>query len=196
MRDVLRRKGVTMNVSALNNNVNSIYGKIASGKRIQTGADDAAGLSIANQMKRQSNGLDAATSNLSDGIGVANIQDGALGSINDSLQRIHELSIKASNSLYGQSEKRMIQDEIDQLLQDIEGTAVGTQFNEMKLMDGSMADMHIAANPDGTGMKIQMENVTLKSLGIEGYSVMGDFNIKDIESAMEKVSNARAIPEP
>ncbi len=180
-----------MNVSGLNNNANSIYGKIASGKRIRTGADDAAGLSIANQMKRQGNGLDAASANLRDSIGVANIKDGALGSINDSLQRIHELSIKASNGLYGKSEKGMIQDEINQLLQDIESTAVGTQFNEMRVLDGSMADMHVAANADGTGMKIQMENVTLKSLGIEGYNVTGNFDIRDIENAMEKVSKAR-----
>lgn len=182
-----------MSVSALNNtNPNSIYGKIASGKRIQTAADDAAGLAIANKLKKEETGYDVGAANIQDGIGVANIKDGALGSIQDSLQRIHELSIKASNGLYGESEKRMIQDEIDQMLQDIESTAVGTQYNEMKLMDGSMADMHIATNPDGKGMKIQMQNTTLKALGIEGYSVMGDFDIKDIESAMDKVSKARS----
>jgi len=181
-----------MSVSALNNNANSIYGKIASGKRIQTAADDAAGLSIANKMKRESNGLDVSASNIMDGIGVANIKDGALGTMQESLQRIRELSIKASNGLYGDSEKRMIQDEIDQLLQDIESTAVGTRYNEMKLMDGSMADMHIASNPDGTGMKIQMENVTLKALGIDGYNVTGNFDIGDIDAAMDKISSSRS----
>lgn len=81
---------------------------------------------------------------------------------------------------------------MDQLLQDIESTAVGTKYNEMKLMDGSMADMHIASNPDGTGMKIQMENVTLKALGIDGYDVTGNFNIGDIESALDKISASRS----
>ncbi len=182
-----------MGISALNNtNPNSIYGKIASGKRIQTAADDAAGLAISNKLKKEENGYNVGAANIQDGIGVANIKDGALGSIQDSLHRIHELSIKASNGLYGDSEKRMIQDEIDQMLQDIESTAVGTQYNEMKLMDGSMADMHIATNPDGKGMKIQMQNTTLKALGIEGYSVMGDFDIKDIEAAMDKVTTARS----
>ncbi len=180
-----------MGISALNNNANSIYGKIASGKKIVTAADDAAGLSIAIKMKKESNGLDAASANIQDGIGVANIKDGALGSIQDSLHRIHELSVKASNSLYGQSEKQMIQDEIDQVLQNIQDIAVGTQYNGMKLMDGSMADMHIAANADGRGMQIQMENTTLKELGIDGYNVTGKFDIKDIENAMEKVTNAR-----
>ena len=79
--------------------------------------------------------MDVAASNIQDGIGVANIQDGALGTMQDSLQRIRELSIKASNGLYGDSEKQMIQGEIDQLLQDIEQTAVGTQYNEKHLLD-------------------------------------------------------------
>ncbi len=180
-----------MRISAVNSS-NSIYGKIASGRRIQTAADDAAGLSIVNKMKRQSNGLDAAASNIMDGIGVANIKDGALNSMQDSLHRIYELSVKASNSLYGDAEKQMIQDEVDHLLQDIESTAVGTRYNEMKLMDGSMADMHIASNADGSGMKIQMENVTLKSLGIEGYNVTGKFDLSQLEAAMDKISAARS----
>ena len=110
-----------------NYNTNSIYGKIASGKRIRTAADDAAGLAIASKLKRNGNGLDVASNNISDGIGVANIQDGALGTIQDSLQRIRELSLKASNGIYGSDDKEMFQEEIDQLLQDIERTAVGTQ---------------------------------------------------------------------
>lgn len=169
-----------------------LYGKIASGKRIQSAADDASGLAIANKLKRQSNGLDVGASNIMDGIGVANIKDGALATMQDSLQRIYELSLKASNGLYSADDKAMIQDEVGQLLEDIERTAVGTQYNEMKLMDGSMADMNIAANPDGTGMKIQMENVTLQALGIDGYDVTGNFDINDIVGAMEKISSSRS----
>ena len=161
----LCRKGVLMRISSMSN-PNSIYGKIASGKRIQTAADDAAGLAISNKLKRNENGLDVGASNIMDGIGVANIKDGALGTMQDSLQRIRELSIKASNGLYGDSEKQMIQKEVDQLLEGIQYTATATQFNDMKLLDGSMADMDIVSNPDGTGMKIQMENMSLKALGI------------------------------
>ena len=110
----------------------------------------------------------------------------------ESLQRIRELSVKASNGLYGDSEKQMIQGEVDQLLKDIEHTAVGTSYNELKLLDGSMADMNLATNPDGTGMKIQMENVTLKALGIDGYDVTGSFDIGAIDAAMDKISAARS----
>lgn len=182
-----------MRVSAISSisNSYSIYGKIASGKRIQTAADDAAGLAISNKLKRNNNGLDVGASNIMDGIGAANIKDGALGTMQDSLQRIRELSLKASNGLYGDDEKQMIQKEVDQLLQGIQYTATGTQFNEMKLLDGSMADMDIAMNADGTGLKIQMENVSLKSLGLDGYNVTGDFDIGVIDNAMKKISEAR-----
>lgn len=127
-----------------------------------------------------------------DGIGVANIKDGALGTMQDSLQRIRELSIKASNGLYGDSEKQMIQKEVDQLLEGIQYTATATQFNDMKLLDGSMADMDIVSNPDGTGMKIQMENMSLKALGIDGYNITGEFDISVIDAAMDKISSARS----
>lgn len=182
-----------MRVSAISSisNSYSIYGKMASGKRIQTAADDAAGLAISNKLKRNNNGLDVGASNIMDGIGAANIKDGALGTMQDSLQRIRELSLKASNGLYGDDEKQMIQKEVDQLLDGIQYTATATQFNEMKLLDGSMADMDIAMNADGTGLKIQMENVSLKSLGLDGYNVTGDFDIGVIDNAMKKISEAR-----
>ena len=139
-----------MNISGVNY-ANSLYGKIASGKRIQTAADDAAGLAISNKLKRVNNGLDVGASNIMDGIGAANIKDGALGSMQDSLQRIHELSLKASNGLYGDSEKQMIQKEVDQLLEGIQYTATATQFNEMKLLDHECR-RYGAQDPDGESL--------------------------------------------
>lgn len=175
------------------NGVSNNYDNIASGKRINTAADDAAGLAIANKMQRESNGFDVGASNMKDGVGVANIKDGALVSIQEYLQRLRELSLKASNGLYGDSEKEMIQGEVDQILQEVKRSAVNTNFNGLKLMDGSMADMNIASNPDGTGMKIQMENVTLSELGLDGYSVMGSsINISKIDEAMKKINSARS----
>ena len=64
--------------------------------------------------------------------------------------------------------------------------------NTLKLLDGSMADLHLAMNPDGTGMEIQMENATLAALGIDGYDVTKNFDISRIDSALEKVDSARA----
>ena len=68
----------------------------------------------------------------------------------------------------------------------------GTTFNTMKLLDGSMADIELATNPQGGKLKIQLVNSTLESLGIADFDVTKDFDLKDIESAMEKVSEARS----
>ncbi|MCM1046337.1 MAG: hypothetical protein NC417_12580 [Candidatus Gastranaerophilales bacterium] len=174
------------------NNVNSIYGKIANGKRINRAADDAAGLAIAKKILKESNGLDVGASNIKDGMNVANVKDGAMGTMVDSLQRIRELGVKASNGLYSDSDKQAIQGEVNQLLQDVQRTAVGTKFNEMSLLNGSMADMNIASNADGTGLKIGMENVTLKSLGINGFDVTKDFDLSKIDDAINTISAARS----
>lgn len=180
-----------MGISALSSNTMD-YGRLASGKRIRSAADDASGLAIANKLQKESRGLDVGSSNIKDGISVTNVKDGALSSVQDSLQRIHELSIKASNSLYSDDDRQMIQGEVDQLLQGIEQTAKGTTFNEMKLLDGSMADMNIASNPDGSGLKIQMQNTTLQALGLDGYNLTGDFDISRVENAMKRVDSARS----
>lgn len=74
----------------------------------------------------------------------------------------------------------------------IQSLAKDTTFNEQKLLDGSMADMHLATNPDGGGMKIQMENSTLEALGIADFDVTkSDFNLKDIDKAMDMISSRR-----
>ncbi len=181
-----------MGVSAIGSSTDYLYGKMAAGKRIQTAADDAAGLSIAHKLLKENNGLDVGASNIRDSIGAVNVMDGALGTMQDSLQRIRELSVKSMNGLYGDSERKMIQNEIDQLMEDVQRSAVGTQYNQLKLLDGSMADMHVASNPDGTGMKLGMENVTLQNLGIGGYNVTGKFSLDDIDGAIDRISRARS----
>ena len=75
------------------------YGQIASGKRINSAADDASGLAIANKMESQVTGLDVGAENAQSGVQALNIADGALGGINDYLQRIYEVSVKASSEI-------------------------------------------------------------------------------------------------
>lgn len=168
------------------------YGTIASGKRVNSAADDAAGLAIAEKMESQSKGLTTGAENAEAASNVLNIQDGALGGINDYLQRIKELSVKASNGLNSQSDLGAIQKEIDGALAGIQDIAKGTEYNTMKLLDGSMASMDVASNPDGSGMKIQMANATLENLGIDGYNVTGDFDMSRIDKAMDQVNAARS----
>lgn len=168
------------------------YGQIASGKRINSAADDAAGLAIAEKLESQSNGLKTGAQNAEAGKNTLNIADGAMGGITDYLQRIKELSVKASNGLNSSADLKAIQMEIDQNLAGIQDIAKGTEYNTMKLLDGSKADMELATNPDGSGMKIQMANSTLEALGIDGYNVTGKFDMSKIDNALKMVSESRS----
>jgi len=169
----------------------SPYEALSSGYQINRAADDASGLAISEKLTTQTNGFDVGANNAEDGISMMNIADGALSGIQDSLQRIRELAVKASNGLYTAEDRSYIQSEIDGLKKSIQETAQGTTFNTMKLLDGSMADVGLATNPSGSGQSIQMVNSTLESLGIADFDVTGKFNLEDIDKAMEKVSEAR-----
>ena len=176
------------------NGISSVdmYSQIASGKRINSAADDAAGLTIANKMNTQETGLNVGSGNAKDGASLLNVADGALSQIGDSLQRIYELGVKAKSGLNTGEELGAIQSEVNQLLSDIEGVAKGTEFNTMKVLDGSMADLDLATKPDGTGQKIQMVNSTLSALGIDGFDVTKDFDLSKITDAIDKVSESRS----
>lgn len=178
-------------ISSVGSQLNNQYAQISSGKRINKAADDAAGLTIAEKMKEQRNGLDIGAGNAKDGIGALNIADGALSGIGDSLQRIYEISVKASNGLNSGSDLGAMQKEIDQLMSGIKETASNTEYNTMKLIDGSMATMDMATNPDGTGQSIKMANASLEALGIDGYNVTGEFDINRISEALDRVNAAR-----
>lgn len=181
-----------MSVSSVNNAINTSYEQLSSMKKINSAADNAAGLTIVEGMKSQSNGYDVGANNAKDGQNALNVAEGGLSSITDSLQRIRELSVQASNDfMYTAQDKQAMQYEIEGLKQSIQDAAKGTEFNTMKLLDGSMADMNLATNPDGTGMKIQMTNSTLDSLGIADFDVTKDFKISDIDKALDKVTSAR-----
>lgn len=173
-------------------NNNKISNKLASGKRIDSAADDAAGLAIAKKLEKEARALNTASDNTKMGIGALNVGDGAMSGIMDYLQDIREVSIRAMNGTYSDSDRQAMQQEIGGYLDGIHQMAKGTQFNTHTLLDGNMATLDLATNPDGTGMKIQMADSTLAGLGIAGYSVMGDFDISAIDNAISKVSEARS----
>lgn len=182
-----------MSVGSISNrNDYNIYFQLSSGKRINRAADDAAGLAIAQKLLKQENGLNVGAQNAKDGIGALNVAEGAMSGMMDYLQRINELSIRSMNGLYSDSDRQTFQTEIDGMMSGIQSLAKNTTFNEQKLLDGSMADMHLATNPSGGGLDIHMENTTLKSLGLAGFNVTGDFDLNVISNAMDKISKARS----
>lgn len=184
---------MSMNISSINNRSNfNIYSQLSSGKRINRAADDAAGLAIAQKLLKHETGLNVGAQNTREGMGALNVADGAMGGIMDYLQRIDELSIRSMNGLYSDSDRQAFQAEINGMMDGIQSLAKNTSLNEQKLLDGSMADMHLATNPSGGGMSIQLVDTTLQSLGIADFDVTKDFDLNSIKNAMDKVSSARS----
>ena len=167
------------------------YNQISSGNRINSAADDAAGSAIAEKMQSEITELNVSNRNAAEGQGLINVADGALGNISDALQRIRELSVQAGNaSVYGDDGLSMIQDEIDQLKESIQSIAKNTEYNTMKLLDGSQDGWKIASG--GNGTYVSGINATLEALGIADYDVTGSFDIRKIDEAISTVSKARS----
>lgn len=180
-------------ISGISNSYSSysMYGKIASGLRIQSSADDAAGLAISEKLTSQENGLNKGTQNAQSGQNLLNVSDGALGSITDNLQRIRELAVQASNGLLTDSDKKDIQAEVDQLKQGIGDIADQTTFNTKPLLNGD-SSLYMATDSNGNSVSVNTTNATLSSLGIEDFDVTGNFSIDTIDKALDKVTTARA----
>lgn len=128
--------------NALNNNdtrlSNSIQ-RLSSGLKINSAADDAAGLAISLKMNAQIRSLEQANQNANDGVSVVNTADGAMSEMHDILQRMNELAIQSANGTNADSDRAQIQLEIDQLVEELDRIAETTQFNAQNLLDGSFA---------------------------------------------------------
>ena len=110
--------------------------KLSSGYKINRAADDAAGLSISEKMRKQIRGLTQASANAQDGISAVQTAEGALTEVHDMLQRMNELAVKAANGTNSEDDRNYIQDEIDQLTTEIDRVAETTKFNETYLLKG------------------------------------------------------------
>ena len=133
-----RMLGITTNAQAKQTE------RLASGYRINRAADDAAGLSIYEKMRRQIRGFDQASANAQDGISLVQSAEGALNEVHDMLQRMNELTVKAANGTYTTTQKQYIADEVNQLISEIDRVATTTKFNDQKVLQGSTNDGNAA----------------------------------------------------
>ena len=129
--------------------------KLSSGYRINRAADDAAGLSISEKMRKQIRGLDQASTNAEDGVSAVQTAEGALTEVHSMLQRMNELAVQASNGTNSQTDRDAIQSEIDQLTTEIDRVAETTKFNETYLLKGDAngATKTIKINAHDAGLK-------------------------------------------
>ncbi len=130
--------------------------KLSSGYRINRAADDAAGLTISEKMRKQIRGLDQASTNAEDGVSAVQTAEGALTEVHSMLQRMNELAVQASNGTNSEDDRKAIQDEISQLTTEIDRVSETTKFNETYLLkgDGSKSTKTVNAHDAGLAGKL------------------------------------------
>jgi flagellin len=137
--------------------VQSSIEKLSTGFRINRAGDDAAGLSIAEKMTTLIKGMDQAQRNIGDGIAMIATMDGALGTVQDNLQRIRELTVQALNGTNGNDEKDAIQREINERITSIDNMGADATFNGVSLLR-STADITLQSGPsDGNTLTLQTQ---------------------------------------
>ena len=127
--------------------------KLSSGFRINRAADDAAGLTISEKMRKQIKGLNRASKNVQDGISAVQTAEGALTEVHSMLQRMNELSTQAANGTNSKSDRDAIQSEIGQLTTEIDRVAETTKFNETYLLKGDKGEKTINLAAHKAGLK-------------------------------------------
>jgi len=170
--------------------------RLATGQRINSAADDAAGLGIAERLTAQITGLDRATDNVRDMQNLVNTAEGGLSTINDNLLRIRELALQATNGIMTTGDRELIQHEIDQLMQEIDSVSARTEFNTMPLLDGSFSaedgrGLHVAADAAGRGPTVHIGNFSAGVLlGPEGVDVAANnFDFTELADRLDNASS-------
>ncbi|RUO26388.1 flagellin FliC [Aliidiomarina minuta] len=197
---------VNTNVSSLNaqrqlmtsgNGLNTAFERLSSGSRINSAADDAAGLQITNRMTSQINGLNMAVRNANDGISVAQTAEGALQESTNMLQRMRELVVQADNGVNNDEDLEAIQQEIDELVLEIDRVATTTQFSGKELLDGDFDASFLVGSQGGVNEQIGIQIDSMATADILGAGVAVATNdsatdLDTIDAAIEAVGKTRS----
>ncbi len=163
--------------------LNTSMERLTSGKRINSAADDAAGLSIANRMTSQVRGLDQAVRNANDGVSLLQTAEGALDESTNILQRMRELSIQSANGTYDSGNRSTLNAEVEQLKEELTRIAETTSFNGQKILDGSLGEVSLQVGAEA--------NQTISfSLGALDSENLGVSDSAGVGSISETASNA------
>ena len=147
--------------------------KLSSGYRINRAADDAAGLSISEKMRRQIRGLSQGVENTEAGVSLCQVADGALAEVNDMLHRITELSVKSANGTNSLSDRQAIQDEINEILTEIDRIGDTTTFNGKKLFEDENYSGLETKSIEGYKSEIVTTTNQMQKIGAFEFSVAG-----------------------
>ena len=169
--------------------------KLSSGYKINRAADDAAGLSISEKMRKQIRGLDRASTNAQDGVSAVQTAEGALNEVHSMLQRMNELSVQAANGTNSTEDIKAISDEVVQLKTEMNRIADTTDFNGKKMLAGQGAQIFVGYTTEtannitiaGKGLKTAVQAITAFSTSAQAKTLLGT-----ISTAIEKISKFRS----
>jgi flagellin len=172
---------INSNISSLNaqRNLNTSQSSLAtslqrlsSGLRINSAKDDAAGMAIADRMTAAIRGLNQASRNAFDGISLAQTAEGALQETNNILQRMRELSIQSANATNSSTDRKALQSEVNQLMQELNRISSTTNFNGLKLLDGSFAAQKFQVGSEANQtIQVNVQGANADSLGTNKVAV-------------------------
>ena len=177
--------------------------RLSTGKRINSAKDDAAGLAIAASMTSQIRGMAQGVRNANDGISLAQTAEGALNEVTNMLQRIRELAVQAGSDTYQATDRTNIQAEVDELTAQIGQVVSNTEFNGVKLFDGSTATVTVLAGANAADtVDLTLDDLATGLTGGAGtagsYDVTGADGtaartaLTDIDADIESISTTRA----
>mgnify|MGYP000141200459 FL=1 len=182
----------------INNNAGSkSLEKLSSGYRINRAGDDAAGLAISEKMRGQIRGLNQAERNAQDAISLIQTAEGALNEVHSILQRMRELAVQSASDTNTNDDRGELQKEIKQLLEEIDRISDNTEFNTMKLLDGSFEDkvFQVGAN-EGQEVTLSIGSMKASDLNIDDIDLSTQTGassaISTIDQALKDVSSERA----
>ncbi len=186
-------RNLGINQSSLSKNLE----KLSSGYRINRAGDDAAGLAISEQMRSQINGINQASKNAEDAIGLIQTAEGALSEVHSMLQRMTTLATQSANGTYNSVARGNIQKEMDALIEEIDRIANNTNFNKVYPMSAGGKSMTFQIGPSsGETLTVTTSQMTSNGLGVDALdlSEQTDSNaaIDTINAAIDKVSAFRA----
>lgn len=137
-----------VNLKKTDTRLSSSLERLSSGYKINKAADDSAGMAITNKMRAQIRALDQASRNSEDGQSIIETAEGAMGEIENILQRVRELAVQTSNDTYALEDREAVQKEVDELLDEVDRITTTTEFNGTALLDGSAARTFASSNID------------------------------------------------
>tara|TARA_B100000315_G_scaffold117295_1_gene107539 strand:- start:5072 stop:5920 length:849 start_codon:yes stop_codon:yes gene_type:complete len=196
-------QNVLRNIGDAKSKLASSIGRLASGKRILKGSDDAAGLSISARLNSDMRALQKSVENISQGISLTNVAEGGLQNITNILSEAKALAVQASTGTLNDNQRSTIQSQISSLLNEVDRIVEGTEFNGKKLLDGTLSEGKPELNiqvgtENNSSSKVNLnviQDVGTESLGIKDLELSSQSSaqnaIGSIDSAIQKVVDIR-----